>query len=55
MTISEFLIVVGVLGEWWVWLAFFKTSVSRRLLSKISFVSGSTVLFGLVGYLADLY
>ena len=55
MTISEFLIVVGFLGEGCIWIAFFKTSVSRRLLSKISFVSGSTVLFGLVGYLADLY
>lgn len=55
MTISEFLIVVGVLGECWVWLAYFKTNVHRRLLSKVSFVSGSTVLFGLVGYLADLY
>lgn len=55
MTVGEFLTVAGALGEGLVWLAFFKTSVSRRLLSKISFVSGSTVLFGLVGYLADLY
>ena len=55
MTISKILIVIGFLGEAWVWLAYFKTNVSRRLLSKVSFVTGSTVLFGLVGYLADLY
>lgn len=55
MTLSQTLIVIGVLGELGVWLAFFKTRISRRLLSKISFVSGSTVLFGLVGYLANLY
>lgn len=55
MTIGQFLVVIGVLGELWVWLAYFKTNTSRRLLSKVSFVSGSTVLFGLVGYLADLY
>lgn len=55
MTVSEFLIVIGVLGELWVWLAYFKTSVSRRLLSKVSFVSGFTVLLGLIGYLTDFY
>jgi hypothetical protein len=55
MTISKILIIIGVLGECWVWLAFFKTRVPQRFLSKVSFVSGSAVLFGLVGYLADLY
>lgn len=55
MTVSQFLITTGVLVEGCIWIAFFKTSVSQRLLSKISFISGSTVLFGLVGYLADLY
>lgn len=55
MSIGQFLVVVGVLGELWVWLAHSKTNTSRRLLSRVSFVSGSTVLFGLVGYLTDLY
>jgi len=55
MIISKILIIIGALGEGWVWLAYFKTNVSRRLLSKISFVTGLTVLFGLIGYLADLY
>jgi hypothetical protein len=55
MTVSKILIIIGFLGEAWVWLAYFKTNVSRRLLSKVSFVSGSAVLFGLIGYLTDLY
>jgi len=55
MTVSDFLVVTGVLGELWVWLAHFKTNTSRRLLSRVSFVSGSTVVVGLVGYLTDLY
>lgn len=55
MTVGEFLIVTGVLGEGGVWLAYFKTNTSRRLLSKISILSGSTVLFGLVGVLTEIY
>lgn len=55
MSIGQFLVVVGVLGELWVWLAHLKTNVSRRLLSRVSFVSGSTVVVGLVGYLTDLF
>ena len=55
MTIGQFLVVVGVLGELWVWVAYFKTNTSRRLLSRVSFISGSTVVVGLVGYLTNLY
>ena len=55
MTIGQFLVVIGVLGELWVWLAYFKTNTSRRLLLRVSFVSGWTMLLGLVGYLTNLY
>ena len=55
MTVCNFLIVTGVLGELWVWLAYFKTRISRQLLRKISFVSGSTVVVGLFGLLTELF
>lgn len=55
MTVSKILILIGVLGEGWVWLAYFKTRVNQQFLRKVSFASGSTVVVGLIGYLSDLF
>lgn len=55
MTVSDLLVVTGVLGEFWVWVAYFHTNTSRQLLRKVSFISGSTVVVGLVGYITDLF